>query len=227
MATLEKQLTKAQEEIRKVAVVVPLPRSPTNQAPGAPFLPATVTGPRPSGNTIPGLTVGGTGGDGRGLPRRPRRLAASPSPLLPPNEDDDNDEDLYKQNLPTGRPPPGTREPTQGQLTMMLMPEEIARLVGAGIVAARQPEQPANGARIHTSRLKIENPEKFDGKSSSTFNQWWESVTMYLGFYPETVERQKIAWVGTLLTDTALVWHLHRYRELGENDIWVNYTAAI
>jgi len=73
----------------------------------------------------------------------------------------------------------------------------------------------------------MENPKKFDGKSSSTFNQWWESVKMYLGFYPETVDRQKIAWVGTRLTDTALVWHLHRYRELGENDIWVNYSAAI
>jgi len=73
----------------------------------------------------------------------------------------------------------------------------------------------------------MENPEKFDGKSSSTFNQWWESVTMYLGFYPGTVDHQKIAWVGTLLTDTVLVWHLHRYRELAETDTWVNYTAAI
>jgi len=27
--------------------------------------------------------------------------------------------------------------------------------------------------------------------------------------------------------DTALVWHLHRYRELRENDMWVNYSAAI
>jgi len=50
---------------------------------------------------------------------------------------------------------------------------------------------------------------------------------MYLGFYPETIDRQKIAWVGTLLTDTALVWHLHRYRELRENDTWANYSAAI
>ena len=50
---------------------------------------------------------------------------------------------------------------------------------------------------------------------------------MYLGFYPETVDCQKIAWVGTLLTDTALVWHLHQYRELGENNTWVNYSAAI
>ena len=50
---------------------------------------------------------------------------------------------------------------------------------------------------------------------------------MYLGFYPETNDRQKIAWVGTLLSDTALVWHLQRYRELGDNDTWVHYVAAI
>jgi len=109
----------------------------------------------------------------------------------------------------------------------MLMLGEMAQLVWAGIAAARTVEQPERGARVHTSRLKMENPEKFDGKSSSTFNQWWESVTMYLGFYLETVTRQKIAWVGTLLTDTALVWHLHRYRELGDNDTRVNYSAAI
>jgi len=109
----------------------------------------------------------------------------------------------------------------------MLMPGEIAQLVGAGIAAAEAAGQPERGTRVHTSRLKMENPEKFDGKSSSTFNQWWESVTMYLGFYPETVDRQKITWVGTLLSDTALVWHLHQYRELGENDTWVNNAAAI
>jgi len=73
----------------------------------------------------------------------------------------------------------------------------------------------------------MENPEKFDGKSSSAFNQWWESVMIYLGFYPETIGWQKIAWIGTLLTDTALVWHLHQYRELRENDTWANYSVAI
>jgi len=41
------------------------------------------------------------------------------------------------------------------------------------------------------------------------------------------MNRQKIAWVGTLLTDTALAWHLHRYRELQDNDTWTNYAAAI
>jgi len=34
----------------------------------------------------------------------------------------------------------------------------------------------------------MKNPENFDGKSTMVFNQWWELVTMYLGFYPEKVE---------------------------------------
>jgi len=93
----------------------------------------------------------------------------------------------------------------------MLTLGERAQLVGAGIAAAQAVGQLAREDRIHTSRLKMENPKKFDGKSSSTFNQWWESVTMYLEFYPETVDHQKITWVGTLLTDNALVWHLHWY----------------
>ena len=71
------------------------------------------------------------------------------------------------------------------------------------------------------------NPEQFDGKTTSAFNQWWESVTMFLGFYPETNDRQKIAWLCTLLCGTALVWHLQRYRDLQDNDTWVNYSAAI
>jgi len=33
--------------------------------------------------------------------------------------------------------------------------------------------------------------------------------------------------VGTLLTDMALVWYLYHYRELRNNDIWVNYVAGI
>jgi len=73
----------------------------------------------------------------------------------------------------------------------------------------------------------MKNPETFDGKSSTAFNQWWEAVTMYMEFYPETMDRQKIAWTGMLLTDTALAWHLHRYWELQDNNIWTNYAAAI
>jgi len=71
------------------------------------------------------------------------------------------------------------------------------------------------------------NPETFDGKPTTPFNTWWRSVTKYLGFYPETEDRQKIAWVGTLLTGTAQAWDLHRYDMLGEADTWVNYSRAI
>jgi len=73
----------------------------------------------------------------------------------------------------------------------------------------------------------MKNPEAFDGKSSTAFNQWWEAVSMFLGFYPETGDQQKIAWVATILSDTALVWHLQHFRELKGNDTWVNYAAAI
>ena len=73
----------------------------------------------------------------------------------------------------------------------------------------------------------MKNPESFDGKTITTFNQWCESVTMFLSFYPETGDQQKIAWVGTLLTHTALVWHLNRYWELQGNDNWANYLAAL
>jgi len=100
------------------------------------------------------------------------------------------------------------------------------RLVAEGVERARQ-DRPEQWERSNVARLKMKTPETFDGKSSTAFNQWWEAVTMYLGFYPETDGRQKIAWVGTLLADSALVWHLHRFRELGENDTWANYSAAI
>jgi len=136
---------------------------------------------------------------------------------------------------PTGPPSEPPRPPLRPphppspprNLAPMITTQDLVRLVAEGVERARQAERATGEARVHTSRLKMENPEKFDGKSSSTLNQWWESVTMYLGFYPEAVDRQKIVWVGTLLTDTVLVWHLHRYRELAETDTWVNYTAAI
>jgi len=50
---------------------------------------------------------------------------------------------------------------------------------------------------------------------------------MFLGFYPEMGDQQNIAWIGTILSETALVWHLQPFCELKGNDTWVNYTAAI
>jgi len=104
--------------------------------------------------------------------------------------------------------------------------QDLVRLVAKGVERARQ-DQPARPERGNIARLKMKNPESFDGKSSTAFNQWWEAVTMFLGFYPETGDQQKIAWVGTILSDMALVWHLQCFRELNGNDTWVNYVAAI
>jgi len=73
----------------------------------------------------------------------------------------------------------------------------------------------------------MENLEPFDGKPMTPFNIWWQLVVKYLGFYPETSDQQKIAWVGTLLTGTAKAWDLHRYTTLGDNDTWANYSADI
>jgi len=237
MTGLEQRLAQAQDKLLRVATTVSLPATPVGRA-----RPTPSPGPPPTRSVLGSPLLGGTQrrrqrpavvpvpltaqatNPPQGPPPRPPRRGALPSPSPPPSEDDN---DLYERNLPTGRPPPGARDLTQDQLATMLTPGEIAQLVGVGIAAAQAAGQPVREAQVHTSRLKMENPVKFDGKSPTAFNQWWESVTMYLGFYREMVDRQKIAWVGTLLTDAALVWHLHRYRELRDNDTWVNYSAAI
>jgi len=108
----------------------------------------------------------------------------------------------------------------------MPTPEEIAQLVGEGIAAARTGQR-AREVKINTFRLKLKNPESFDGKPTSAFNVWWESVLKYIGFYPETLDAQKIAWVGTLLSDTAKAWHQHRRSTMADWDTWARYTAAI
>jgi len=176
--------------------------SPNPQRPPVPPRPARRIRPpalSPSPERIP---MFGGGGMPPQPPHRPLPPPPSPSPPLSPR-------------------------PAQRTLTTEELARTVARAVAEGVAAATQTTPVPAVARINTSRLKMKNPDPFDGKNTTNFNQWWEAVTMYLGFYPETVDRQKIAWIGTLLTDTALSWHLHRYRDLGEADTWVNYSAAI
>ena len=112
------------------------------------------------------------------------------------------------QDPVAGRPPPGVTPLQPEHIATMLTPEEIARLVGEGIAAARI-DQRVPEVRINTSQLKLKTPEPFDGKPTSAFNVWWESVLEYIGFYPETLNVQIITWVGTLLSDTGKAWHQH------------------
>jgi len=103
---------------------------------------------------------------------------------------------------------------------------DLVQLVAEGVARATQVAT-AEPNRIRTSRLKMENPETFDGKIMTPFNNWWKTVTKYLSFYPETSDQQKIISVGMLLTGTAKAWDLHRYDTMGDNDTWANYSAAI
>jgi len=164
-----------------------------------------------------GTLEAATRGQGGDPPRTPRTrlvlLSPSPDPTTG-NEEPAGDGDMYTtperpQNPVAGRPPPRATPLQAKRITTVLTPEEIARLVGEGIVAART-DQRALEVKINTSRLKLKNPESFDRKPTSAFNVWWESVLEYIGFYPGTLDAQKIAWVGTLLSDTAKAWHQHQ-----------------
>jgi len=104
--------------------------------------------------------------------------------------------------------------------------QDLICLVTEGVERALQ-DRSVGPKQVNIARLIKNNPESFDWKSLTAFNQWWEAVTMFLGFYLEMGDQQKIAWVGTILSDTALVWHLQRFCELKGNDTWVNYAAAI
>jgi len=70
--------------------------------------------------------------------------------------------------------------------------QDLVWLVAEEVEWARQ-DRPTRPEQGNIARLKMKNPESFDGKSSTAFNQWWEAVTMFLGFYPETGDHQKIA----------------------------------
>jgi hypothetical protein len=94
-------------------------------------------------------------------------------------------------------------------------------------MAIAQQNRPQPAQRTTVARLKLENPEKFDGKPKTPFRRWWESVQEFTAFHPDTEGRQWITWVGTLLTDEAKEWHQHRCRTLRNADSWANYQAAI
>jgi len=219
-----KRLAKEQQRLRtEVSAIKRVTTTPTYLQSALPKdvpLPASMEG-------TPEAAAAGAGGD---PPRRPRtRLVLwfpSPEPETPAGNENssDNDDDMYTvpegwRDQVTGRPPPGATPLQQGHIATMLTPEEIARLVGEGIAAA-QTDQRAPEVRTNTSRLKLKNPESFDRKPTLAFNVWWESVLEYIGFYPETLDTQKIAWVGTLLSDTAKAWHQHRRRTMADRDTW-------
>ena len=103
---------------------------------------------------------------------------------------------------------------------------EFAQILAEAMATAQQ-DRPQPAQRTTVAKLKIKEPEKFDGKPKTPFRSWWESVQEFTAFHPDTAERQWITWVGTLLSDEAKEWHQHRRRTLRGNDTWAGYQAAI
>jgi hypothetical protein len=149
---LEEELAAAKNEIQQLAGRIPLPSS----RPATPAAPTYLRGPPP----LPAF--GGSGGGTPPRGNRPPLRSPSSTPSLPPIPDEDDD--LY--NLPPRAPPPQQPEQPGAQA--------IARLVGEGVVAAmaRLPARDAEpeGQRLTNARLKMKNPDTFDGKPTTPFS---------------------------------------------------------
>jgi hypothetical protein len=203
-----------QRRIRPPAV----PYSPLQRLPPATGFTPPLRGP---------LTGGYMGGFGGGVP--PRGPPTIP-PRGPPSGQNSPGESPRRPLSPfqPGLPRTPAHRPQGPALTA----RDLVEWVAEGVTRANQAPsthrpREAREERIQMSRLKMTNPEPFDGKPATPFNPWWKSVIKYLSFYPETRDAQKIAWVGTLLAGTARTWDLHRYDEMGENDTWEQYAQAI
>jgi hypothetical protein len=108
----------------------------------------------------------------------------------------------------------------------------IARTVAAAVAATRATVPPTVPARARDAaplmaRFKMRDPGEFDGKPKSDFRSWWRMVEGYFRCYPDTLDAQRIAWVGSLLTNEAREWHLARELRTRLQDTWNAYSEAI
>lgn len=163
--------------------------------------------------------------EGDSPPRTPRRpigrAIRSPSPRP---DDDDNEEE--RPRLRTRIRAPITEDEREERLARVVA-QTIASTLAGQTNQDAAPPGPSDARAPRVARLKLDNPEKFDGKPKTPFRAWWDSVRDYIRFYPETTGIQRIAWVGTLLTDEAKEWHQARRRLVGDGDSWNAYSEAL
>lgn len=191
MTRVEEELWQTCEEIRRIATQIPLPGSPNPSAPTpkplqlwcSPVRPPSTSAPT---NTPPPLP--------NWLPlRSPIQLPFSPPtrkirpPAVPANpmgqatslgwrklhRADNSGPPSTPPTEPTSPPLPPTPSPRSSspkdqQPTITL--QELVQLVAEGVARAQQYVEP-KPAKTYTSRLKIENQENFDRKSTMAFNQ--------------------------------------------------------
>ena len=119
-------------------------------------------------------------------------------------------------------PPSPSLEPTPEERHRQREMRELAELIA---VASRTHLPPPPQERV--AKITPQKPPTFDGKPATPFRLWWNRVKEYFDFYPQTGDRQKIAFIGSLLTDEAQEWHQYRYQKLGNNDTAAAYWDAI
>ena len=95
----------------------------------------------------------------------------------------------------------------------------------ATVLGTRGAMQPA--PQVNMAKLKLKDLKSFDGKPTTPFTSWWESVLEFISFYPQSTDAQRIAWIGTILSGTALDWHQHRRRTTGDQDTWALYATRL
>jgi len=81
------------------------------------------------------------------------------------------------------------------------------------------------GGQANIAKLKLKDPKEFEGKTSTPFTSWWQSVCEYIEFYPHSTDAQRIVWIGTLLKGTAWDWNQYRRRTMGDRDTYALYAA--
>jgi len=127
------------------------------------------------------------------------------------------------QNQPTASRTPGDMrqaEENPDERLVRIIAKTIANTLSAQATRTTNPSPSTGLPAPRVLRLKLENPAKFDGKPKTPFRTSWDSVRDYIIFYPETSGIQRIAWIGTLLTDEAKEWHQARRRQVGDDDTW-------
>jgi hypothetical protein len=123
-----------------------------------------------------------------------------------------------EQQLHQNSPPTATEsEPAQET-----QDQHTARIIAEAFQTSRQDQD----SHRSNQRLKLVNPTTYDGKPTTPFRPWWESVKEFMRFYPQTAGFRRIIWVGTLLTNEALEWHQARRRDF-EEDTWEEYSNAL
>jgi hypothetical protein len=173
--------------------------------------------PPPPASFTPAAT--GSGGRPPNSPPRSTWGRAPSTPSISPLHSDDGLYDLPPHRRRSGVP----NERAE-------FAEELAAALGRHLPRQAATPAPVPDRRERLAPVKLPKPGTYDGKPKTPFRPWWNKIVHYFRFYPETLDVQRIAFVGTLLTDEAEEWHQARDNMItlaNGQDTWAAFSEAI